>query len=145
VAVAAPKVAVVAITLASLVACSSGADDRSPGADAGSNSSRASSPSTAEDLVSAIGCSDERRREVDPGEPSEPTIAIDCTLGEAQIGIQTYATADDRDAVMAYLAQFAGFRVVGERWIIAVDTREAAATVSDLTGGENVTLEGTQS
>lgn len=138
------KVAVATIMLASVVACSSGDDDPTPAAERGSTTSATSPPSSTDDLVAAIGCSDERSREVDPGEPSEPTSAIGCTLGEAQIGIQTYATEGDRDAVMAYLAQFAGSRVVGERWIIAVDTPEAAAAVSDLTGGENVTLAGTQ-
>ncbi len=108
-----------------------------------STSTGASSPSSTDDLIEAIGCSNDIDREVDPGEPVEPTSAVNCALGESQIGIQIYATNDDRDAVMAYLHQFAGSRVVGQRWIIAVDTPEAAETVSELTGGEHVTLAGT--
>lgn len=44
---------------------------------------------------------------------------------------------------MTYLDQFAGVRVVGDRWIIAVDTPEAAADVAAGTKGEVVELAGT--
>ncbi len=141
---AALRLVAASVMLASLGACSSGDDDPSPALDTGpTTSTSASSPPSADDLVAATGCDNETRRDVDPGEPVEPTSAVNCILGEAQIGIQTYATDGDRDAVMAYLDQFAGFRVIGEGWIIAVDTPEAAATVAERTDGEMVTLAGT--
>lgn len=96
-----------------------------------------------EALADALGCDNRTHRTPDPGEPIQPLVAMDCLLGEGSVGIQTYESSGDRDQVIAYLHQFVGFRVVGDRWIIGVDTPEVAAEVADRTGGEIIELAGT--
>jgi len=97
----------------------------------------------AEALADALACGQRTERVPDPAEPVQPAEALDCLIGESAVGIQVYAASDEIAEVMSYLHQFAGFRVVGARWIIAVDTPEAAAEVAARTEGEVVELAGT--
>jgi hypothetical protein len=97
----------------------------------------------AEGLADALACGQRTERAPDPAEPVQPAEALDCLIGEAAIGIQVYGASDEVAEVMSYLNQFAGFRVVGDRWIIAVNTPEAAAAVAAGTDGEVVELAGT--
>jgi hypothetical protein len=107
-----------------------------------SSSTTAAVPGEADAVADAIGCSDRAPRSVDPSEPVSPLVAFGCVLGEGSVGIQIYGSNQERDEVIAYLDQFSGFRVVGDRWIAAVDTPEMAEEVSSRTGGRIVALSG---
>lgn len=96
-------------------------------------------------LIKGLDCADERRSETDPAEPARPTNSWSCRIGDNQVSVSTYETASQRDEVMSYLDQFAGYRVVGQHWIVAVDTPEAAETVRSRVGGRVVELAGTRS
>ena len=97
---------------------------------------------TPEEIADVLACTSRTEHVTDPGEPAQPAGSLDCLLGESTIGIQTYRDSGDVDLVLDYLDRFTGFRVVDARWIVAVDTEEAAETVAKLTGGRVIRLQG---
>ena len=97
---------------------------------------------TPEEIADVIGCTDRADHVRDPGEPVEPAGSLSCVLGESAIGIQTYDGSDEVTTVLDHLDRFTGFRVADERWIVAVDTPEAAEEVAELTGGRLIRLRG---
>ena len=93
-------------------------------------------------VLEALGCTQSAAVET-PDEPVAPNSARECVLGESHFAVRTYDGFDDRDRVLEYLHQFSGYRVVGNAWIIAVDTPEAARKAAEQTSGTVVELRGT--
>jgi hypothetical protein len=127
------------VLLGSAVACSSN-----------SSTDRLSSPSTtaatardATVLAAKLGCGSSAEAAVDVGEPSRPTSARTCVIGEASFTVAVYGSAVERDAAMSFAQQFAGFRAVGPNWIVAADTPESAHLAADRLHGQFVELRGT--
>jgi hypothetical protein len=97
---------------------------------------------SAEPVLDALGC-DRSVHVESPGEPVPPNSARECVRGEDHLTVRTYDSLDDRDRALEYLHQYSGSRVVGDAWIIAVDTPEVAQMVADKTSGTVVELRGT--
>lgn len=100
-------------------------------------------PVTAGQLAHQLGCGSTTPRQVDVAEPARPREALDCRIGDQQFGIQVYRSNEQRDQVLEYLDQYAGFRAIGPLWIVAVDTPEAGRSAAKALEGEFVTLRGT--
>ena len=100
-------------------------------------------PVTASQLADQLGCGSTTPRQVDVAEPALPREALDCRIGDQQFGIQVYRSNKERDQVLEYLDQYAGFRATGPLWIVAVDTPEAGRSAAEALDGEFVTLRGT--
>ncbi len=100
-------------------------------------------PVSAAELADRLGCGLVTARAVDPAEPARPAEALDCRVGEDNLAIQVYESDSERDRVLDYLNQYAGFRVVGASWMIAVDTEEAGRMAAARLDGQLVTLTGT--
>lgn len=66
-----------------------------------------------------------------------PAEAIDCNVGEAQLSVRTYSSSREVDAALS--GPFCGgFRTVGDRWTIVVNTPQAAQRAQALLGGRVV-------
>lgn len=98
---------------------------------------------SAAELAARLGCPSTTAAQAGDGEPVKPASARSCTIGEASFTVAVYDTAAQREQLMNWLNQFAGYRAVGLNWIVAVDTPESARLAADRLGGAFVELAGT--
>jgi hypothetical protein len=116
----------------------------SPTASAPATPDEGASPSpqalSAADIADRLGCTDRVPGQKAATDPVDPVEALDCKVGEVTYSIRIYNSNDDRDKVVAAAPTGAGYRNVGERWVVATTDQAAANTVLDKVGGSIVDL-----
>lgn len=137
------------LCLTLLPACSrDGADNgdanASPSASAPATPGDGATPSPtalgAADIADRLGCTDRLPGQKAATDPVEPVEALDCKVGDVRYSIRTYNSNDDRDKVVEAAPTGAGYRNVGERWVVATDDQAAANNVLSKVGGSIVDL-----
>lgn len=105
--------------------------------------STSEAPAEVAALVERLGCEREGQEQLalEPDEPM-PSEAVLCRSGEASLSLRTYTSAAEVDAALRAVDAYCGFRTVGSRWMVVVDTPESAVAVQSKLGGRVVELSG---
>lgn len=107
----------------------------SAGRDVPSPTSPATVPPELEDLAARLACDQIELVEPVPTDGPVPLATVDCYSGDVMRSVAMYERhSDAKDALSATLG--CGYRAVGERWIVSVNTRESAEEVVDVLGGD---------
>lgn len=123
------------------VSCSAGGEDRT---DRPPTTSSAAMEVSAGQLAKRIGCENQVREALggfEGGEPA-PVDNVHCNVGDAQMSVRTYGNEGEVLRALQAHDRACGFRLVGDRWMVVVNTLGTATALQQRIGGRVVTLSG---
>jgi hypothetical protein len=134
-----------------LSGCTKDEDKGSGTADGGKTTPKATAPATpspggspvaldAATIADKLGCTEKTPGQKAAADPVGPVEAVDCKVGEVVYQIRTYRSNAEVDDVVEAAGVGTGYRNVGEKWLVAVDTEEGAKYVLEKVGGRIVDL-----